>query len=652
METRVRKGEIAYWLKGQEVQNFGDYIAEYLLAKVFSGVPQDNTIVYLCGSVIHNPYLKDVARHIKIIYWGCGCRERYGISEEFRPYVDILAVRGPLTRRALGVPQEIAYGDPALLLPILYRARGKAVDSYTLCIPHFLDQRTDAELLELSGCTRILRMAIPRGLEKIEGVIDEICKADFVLSASLHGAIVSAAYGIPFAFWQNGSLDIIFKWVDFAASVNIPCKLAVNLESARHLYESEIRHCLKIPPLWRLLTAAPFKVKPAVFARAVAHDIDRHGRTILDEGRSSPGINPFSSSASLVNGARATESLTGSDHAVDTGKKINVSMEKQITSFFPCVSARDVISKAQYVLLNEATIDTRDWLIFHENRVILPNVQHWLFSILGRTVCNSNSFTRDEVLEIKSNRHLPRIAVADGYFLGGNDNYYHHTIDYLSAAYFLDDVERETASLLPIADCKRDWQVGVLDVFVGKRRSVLQVRQDSLVEVERLYIPRKCFQVEGELNVPGWFSWVRHTADALGGNTERQRLYVSRKNTKQRKIQDEDKFEQFLANMGFRTIITEEMGVADQIRLFRDAEVVISAHGAGLTNLIYCKTDTAILELLPENGWKPPHFANLCKSAELRHSIIHCDGKFQDEEFVVDFARVSDALNALGVSQE
>jgi len=650
METHVRKGEIAYWLKGQEVQNFGDYIAEYLMTKVFTGVPQDNTIVYLCGSVIHDPYLKDVARHIKIIYWGCGCREKTGISDAFRPYVDILAVRGPLTRRALGLPQETPYGDPALLLPSLYQARPQSGEGHSLCIPHFLDDRTDAELLALSGCTKILRMGIPRGLEKIEGVIDEICGAAFVLSASLHGAIVSAAYGVPFAFWQNGSFDIIFKWVDFAASVNIPCKLAENLESGMHLYESEIMPSLRIPPLWRLLAAAPFKVKPAVFASAIAHDMDRHGRTSFDEVRSRPGDKTRSTRVSILNGETPSALPPESAHAIDADKMLKSAVDKKLHSFFPSVSARDVVGKAKYVVLHEATIDTRDWLIFHENRVILPNVQHWLFSILDRKVCNSNNFSRDDVLEIKNNRHLPRLAVANGYLLGGNDNYYHHTVDYLSAAYFLADVEEDTGSLLPIVDCKRDWQVGLLDVFVGKQRNVLQVRQDSLVAVERLYIPRKCFQVEGELNVPGWFSWIRKKADDLGGKAGRNRLYVSRKKTRQRKIQNEAGFEGFLAGMGFRTVITEELSVPEQIRLFRDAEVVVSAHGAGLTNLIYCKTGAAILELMPENGWKPPHFANLCKSAELRHSIIHCGGKFDDEEFVVDFMRVSDALKELGIA--
>lgn len=132
------------------------------------------------------------------------------------------AVRGKYTAQKLveqGFPRCDVYGDPAVLLPLVYSAKEKNIKSHknTLgIIPHYLDfneisnQYHDQKVLNLFTYD-------------VESVIEKILECDYILSTSLHGVIVSHAYGIP-ALWirgrGTGMNDIKFR--DYFSSVDIP----------------------------------------------------------------------------------------------------------------------------------------------------------------------------------------------------------------------------------------------------------------------------------------------------------------------------------------------------------------------------------------------------------------------------------------------
>jgi hypothetical protein len=165
-------------------------------------------------------------------------------------------------------------GDPGLLIPFIYAPRKvPELQGRTICLPHFHDLRTNEELLKISGCDRVLRPNIPNHPRHLYRMIDAIQTADFVLTASLHGAIVALAYGRPFAYWSNGMLDLPFKWDDFAASVSITRKFAGNLEEGRVLYLREIVNQAKIPSLLPILSAAPFPIRLRPLLRVILNEL-------------------------------------------------------------------------------------------------------------------------------------------------------------------------------------------------------------------------------------------------------------------------------------------------------------------------------------------------------------------------------------------
>ena len=195
--------------------NFGDALTPWMIRKLGHTpvyVPTDHTAekVVGAGAVIGDA-------HAPCLIWGTGIGSW---DDPVHPYVKFLAVRGPLTRarvQAAGRRCPQVYGDPGLLLPRLHPP--KPLPRVKLgIVPHFLDQAQVHAAYGDNPDVRIVDLLGP-----IEDVIDGIASCDKVLSSSLHGLVVAAAYGIPFG-WARFSDKLCgdgTKFRDFYLSVSM-----------------------------------------------------------------------------------------------------------------------------------------------------------------------------------------------------------------------------------------------------------------------------------------------------------------------------------------------------------------------------------------------------------------------------------------------
>jgi GT2 family glycosyltransferase/glycosyltransferase involved in cell wall biosynthesis len=325
-----------YWLDGEKVQNFGDFLSEFFMQKLFYSAGLQAGSVRIVGSCMDDGLLGDCdsesnsRQKPRTIYWGCGLRHKESLSERNREFVDILAVRGPLSRSALRLGKEIPMGDPGLLLPALYTPNSlSGVQGERILVPHFQDERTDDELLGLSGCSAVLRPNISNDIFSIYEFIDRLAAAEFVLCGSLHAAIAAAAYGRSFGFWDSGSIDLPFKWEDFSASISIPCVFHRNVDQAQTYFDREIKPKLSIPILWPMLLVAPFPVRPDVMLKVMEFDVGRHGVSALQVA-ASPRISHKVQSSILEANSLVTSSLIELKKAQDDLYELSQAHDKRL----------------------------------------------------------------------------------------------------------------------------------------------------------------------------------------------------------------------------------------------------------------------------------------------------------------------------------
>jgi len=77
-----------------------------------------------------------------------------------------------------------------------------------------------------------------------------------------------------------------------------------------------------------------------------------------------------------------------------------------------------------------------------------------------------------------------------------------------------------------------------------------------------------------------------------------KRVYISRKDaTNARNFDNEQDLIEALKMYDFEVYELTKLPFLDQVKLFADAEIVIGAHGSGMSNIMFCSKETQILEL-------------------------------------------------------
>ena len=113
------------------------------------------------------------------------------------------------------------------------------------------------------------------------------------------------------------------------------------------------------------------------------------------------------------------------------------------------------------------------------------------------------------------------------------------------------------------------------------------------------------------------------------------KLYIERGKSKRRKIPEEGRIIDWLKTQGFEIIDSGEMSVKDQATAFAHAEMIVAPHGGALTNLVFCRPGTKVVELL-SSKYPNPCYRNLCGVAGLPY--IGIIGDSQKSETTTDLS--------------
>lgn len=252
--SQFDKIPLFYWSKtrfqGGGLENYGDLLSLFIVEKL-SGREvvwtkpyrgrlfwKRNKVLLGAGSIIQ------FARKGSVV-WGSGIISREDPIHSAR----FLAVRGPLTRERVlnsGFECPKVYGDPGLLLPVLYPVEPLKSGLVGL-VPHYVDYKR-----ALAWNTEDQMKVIPLLTSSVQSTTREICGCELVLSSSLHGLIIAHAYSIP-AVWIRLS-DNLFgddvKFEDYFRSVGLTPyqpKLIKGTQDLAQQTEHAVDHSHRLP---------------------------------------------------------------------------------------------------------------------------------------------------------------------------------------------------------------------------------------------------------------------------------------------------------------------------------------------------------------------------------------------------------------------
>lgn len=121
------------------------------------------------------------------------------------------------------------------------------------------------------------------------------------------------------------------------------------------------------------------------------------------------------------------------------------------------------------------------------------------------------------------------------------------------------------------------------------------------------------------------------------------RIYISRKKAA-RSIVNEEAIEPLLKYHGFEFLLLEDLPLNQQAEIFSQADVIIGAHGAGLTNTIYSNPNTFVGEIAPRDV--NPCYFGLAKQFGLCYKRFYAE-ESPDRRLTVDVSAFQKWLNEI-----
>ena len=109
----------------------------------------------------------------------------------------------------------------------------------------------------------------------------------------------------------------------------------------------------------------------------------------------------------------------------------------------------------------------------------------------------------------------------------------------------------------------------------------------------------------------------------LSGFKKKEKIFIDRSDSKfnHNKLVNNAEIIEYLKEKDFSIIKLSELSFDEQIELFNNAKVIIGSHGAGLTNLIFSKESTRIIEIGDPN-YSCYVFKNISKIQKLNYEFI------------------------------
>ncbi|MCD9199488.1 polysaccharide pyruvyl transferase family protein [Aeromicrobium wangtongii] len=224
--SRIRGVDVVHWnpkyrlaVRGRTLanlpwraNNFGDLLGPLIVDKLLdrqltADMSSRPTRVTTVGSILHFAQQGDTV-------WGTGVNGKVDSTRHRFTSLDVRAVRGPRTAHFLeqrGLPVDVPYGDPALLLPDLFPDL-RHISETKLYKQTVVPNLNDLPLFR--GHPDLLDPRSP-----VMTCLRRIVQSEFVVGSSLHAMIVSEAFGIDFVLLDSRS-ESPFKFHDYAEGTN------------------------------------------------------------------------------------------------------------------------------------------------------------------------------------------------------------------------------------------------------------------------------------------------------------------------------------------------------------------------------------------------------------------------------------------------
>lgn len=204
-------------------------------------------------------------------------------------------------------------------------------------------------------------------------------------------------------------------------------------------------------------------------------------------------------------------------------------------------------------------------------------------------------------------------------------NYYHWMIDLLPRLLLIkknnlsDFSERSVILHFP----PKSYEAETLDLLNISGENVVRIQPFELVVVKDLVVAN---YYSNERNFPKWKKTLLKEFKELvtttnSSETEYKKVYLYRGNQRIRRLIQEEDLVKILRGRGFKIVDPQKLRLVEQIQILKQARIVVSIHGAALTNIVFCEKGSSVIELRSIHN-SPEHYSSIARAYELNFDTV------------------------------
>ncbi|MGD1808727.1 glycosyltransferase 61 family protein [Dapis sp. BLCC M126] len=302
--------------------------------------------------------------------------------------------------------------------------------------------------------------------------------------------------------------------------------------------------------------------------------------------------------------------------------------------------------------------------------VIVPQGIVWHNDSWGVVVTNSENeilikrmFRKPNITDLASTKNLPPILNLDGIvvFLSSRwgYNYYHWMFDVISRLELLlnSGLDLNYVDKFIVNSYQKQFQKEILNILGIPQTKIIESDRYHHIKSDRLIVPSLPLAVPLKWNCEFLKRKLMPLKDIVKSGEHPERIYISRQDSEVRRLVNEDEVIAFLSILGFKTVSFSSLSVAEQVSLLANVKVVITVHGAGLTNIVFCQPGTKIIELFgPDivrncyyiiaNHCNLEHYYMIGESSSTRHDLP----KNRGLDVVINLDLLSQLMKLAGIN--
>ena len=187
------------------------------------------------------------------------------------------------------------------------------------------------------------------------------------------------------------------------------------------------------------------------------------------------------------------------------------------------------------------------------------------------------------------------------------NNYFHFIFDILPKIYLLSSkIDLKKIDYFYVTDPKR-WQVKILNILGINDKKLLSSKKNKHIFAKEVYCVDHPWYSNGYIQqgvkkIPRWIIFQnRKIFLKKNKNKSKKKIFLDRSQSKYNhcQITNYDDIKNLIIKKKFKIYKPEILSFRKQINIFNSSSIIIGAHGAAFTNIIFCKPGTKIIEIIP-----------------------------------------------------